>query len=183
MDHDDEDDRRSYSFGGRHGQFSFPRVLAMLAAESGITGDQFRLFWYCAIMTYEKGGATAGEAAKFLGLTPQATRRLAKELLKHKIFLVEEVIGRTIKYKATPHIVSSLSGREQSELAANYNLPTVPGRSDTAPKGPKNASPKPVPGARRSAVQNKRPAAPEAELGDDVRDPGRVRPHRRANGG
>lgn len=121
--------RRSYAFGGRHGQFSFERVLAMLAADSGITGNEFRLFFYCGIMTYNgKGGATAVEAADFLGLTPQATRRMAKKLAEHKMLLVADVIGRTIKYRVTPHIVSSLSGREQSEEAAAYHLPTLPGR-------------------------------------------------------
>ncbi len=121
--------RRSYAFGGRHGQFSFERVLAMLAADSGITGNEFRLFFYCGIMTYNgKGGATAVEAAECLGLTPQATRRMAKKLAEHKMLLVAEVIGRTIKYRVTPHIVSSLSGREQSEEAAAYHLPSLPGR-------------------------------------------------------
>ncbi|MGW7401756.1 MarR family transcriptional regulator [Streptomyces cyaneofuscatus] len=122
------DSRRSYSFGGRHGQFSFERVLAMLSADSGITGDAFRVFFYCAILTYKEGGATAKEAAEHLGLTPQATRRIAKELAENKLLLVADRIGRTIKYKARPHIVSSLSGEEQSEQAAAYHLPTVPGR-------------------------------------------------------
>ncbi|GGR59473.1 MarR family transcriptional regulator [Streptomyces griseomycini] len=180
---DDESRRRSYQFGGRHGQFSFARILEMLAAESGITGDDFRLFWYCAIMTYDKGGATATEAAKYLGLTPQATRRMAKKLCENRIFLVEEVIGRTKKYKASPHIVSSLSGAEQSALAAAYHLPTMPGRSGTASKGRQNATPKPVSGARRSAGEDGRAVTPEAESIDDVRDPGRSRARRRAHGG
>ncbi|MEV6478234.1 hypothetical protein [Streptomyces sp. NPDC051657] len=42
--------------------------------------------------------------------------------------LVADVVWRTIKYKASPHIVSSLSGAEQSEEAAAYHLPTLPGR-------------------------------------------------------
>ncbi|MFJ8871208.1 hypothetical protein ACIRD6_36325 [Streptomyces sp. NPDC102473] len=58
----------------------------------------------------------------------QATRRIAKELAENKFFLVADRIGRTIKYKASPHIVSSLSGAEQSEEAAAYHLPVVPGR-------------------------------------------------------
>ncbi|MDX3343800.1 helix-turn-helix domain-containing protein [Streptomyces baarnensis] len=120
--------RRTYNLGGRHGQFSFERVLAMLHVDSGITGDAFRVFWYCGIATYQKGGATAKEAAEHLGLTPQATRRIAKELAENKIFLVADVVGRTIKYKASPHIVSSLTGAEQSEEAAAYHLPTLPGR-------------------------------------------------------
>src|SRR5690606_5538468 len=179
---DGEERRRSYQFGGRHGQFSFVRVLEMLEADSGITGDDFKLFWYCAIMTYTKGGATAGEAAKFMGLTPQATRRMAKKLCENRIFLVEEVIGRTKKYKASPHIVSSLSGAEQSVLAAAYHLPTMPGRSGAASKGRKNAT-QPVSGARRSAGEDGRAAAPEAEPADDVRDPGRPRALRRADCG
>ncbi|MBV1940797.1 MarR family transcriptional regulator [Streptomyces sp. BV286] len=127
--YDAEENRRSYSFGGRHGQFSFERVLAMLAADSGITGDEFRLFFYCGIMTYNgKGGANARESAEYLGLTPQATRRMSKKLAEHKMLLVADRIGRTIKYRVTPHIVSSLSGREQSEEAAAYHLPTLPGR-------------------------------------------------------
>ncbi|MFE1057061.1 hypothetical protein [Streptomyces rochei] len=52
------------------------------------------------------------EAADYLGLTPQATRRMAKKLVEHKMLLVSDVIGRTIKYRVTPHIVSSPSGRE-----------------------------------------------------------------------
>lgn len=51
-----------------------------------------------------------------------------KELAENKLLLVADRIGRTIKYKASPHIVSSLSGEEQSEQAAAYHLPTVPGR-------------------------------------------------------
>ncbi|WP_184503089.1 MarR family transcriptional regulator [Streptomyces botrytidirepellens] len=175
--------RRSYNLGGRHGQFSFERVKDMLSAESGITGDDFRVFFYCAILTYEKGGATAKEAAEFLGLTPQATRRIAKKLAENRIFLVEEVIGRTKKYRASPHIVSSLTGAEQSEEAAAYHLPTMPGRSGTASKGPTNATPKPVSRARRSSGTDKRTAAPEAEHRDDVRDSGRPRAQRRAHGG
>lgn len=120
--------RRSYNLGGRHGQFSLDRVSAMLHRDSGITGDAFRVFWFCAIETYQDGGATAKEASEHLGLTPQATRRIAKQLAENKIFLVADVIGRTIKYKASPHIVSSLSGAEQSEEAAAYHLPTLPGR-------------------------------------------------------
>ncbi|MET9774586.1 helix-turn-helix domain-containing protein [Streptomyces sp. NPDC006367] len=129
LEQDEDVPRRSYAFGGRHGQFSFERVLAMLSADSGITGNEFRLFFYCGIMTYNgKGGATAREAADYLGLTPQATRRMAKKLAEHKMLLVADVIGRTIRYRVTPHIVSSLSGREQSEEAAAYHLPTLPGR-------------------------------------------------------
>lgn len=41
----EEERRRSYSFDGRHGQFSFSRVMAMLHKDSGITGDAFRVFW------------------------------------------------------------------------------------------------------------------------------------------
>ncbi|MFD3908979.1 MarR family transcriptional regulator [Streptomyces californicus] len=120
--------RRNYQLGGRYGQFSLERVSAMLHHESGITGDAFRVFWYCAIETYNEGGSTAAKAAKHLGLTPQATRRIAKQLAENKIFLVADVVGRTIKYKASPHIVTSLTGAEQSEEAAAYHLPTLPGR-------------------------------------------------------
>jgi hypothetical protein len=180
---DDEAKRRSYSFGGRHGQISFPRVMAMLSAESGLTGDDIRVFFYCGIQTYESGGSTAGDAAKFLGLTPQATRRIAKKLAEHKMLLVAERIGRTIRYKASPHIISSLSGAEQAEEAAAYHLPTLPGRTGAASKGRKNATPKPVPGARCSAGADEHAPAPEAEPADDVRDPGRPRALRRANGG
>ncbi|WP_234444186.1 helix-turn-helix domain-containing protein [Streptomyces sp. NRRL S-1868] len=179
----EDEKRRSYQFGGRHGQFSFARILDMLAKDSGITGDDFRVFWYCAIMTYNKGGATASEAAKYLGLTPQAARRMAKKLCENRIFLVEEVIGRTKKYKASPHIVSSLSGAEQASLAAAYHLPTMPGRSGAASKGRENATPKPVSGARRSAGADRRAVPPQAELADDVRDSGRSGARRRAHGG
>ncbi|MFI8201024.1 MarR family transcriptional regulator [Streptomyces sp. NPDC085942] len=120
--------RRNYSLGGRYGQFSLERVSAMLRHDSGITGDAFRVFWYCAIETYNEGGATAAKAAKHLGLTPQATRRIAKQLAENRIFLVADVVGRTIKYKASPHIVTSLTGVEQAEEAAAYHLPTLPGR-------------------------------------------------------
>lgn len=177
----EEEKRRSYALGGRHGQFSFSRILEMLSAESGVTGDDFRLFWYCAIMTYDKGGATATEAAKYLGLTPQATRRMAKKLCENRIFLVEEVIGRTKKYKASPHIVSSLSGAEQSALAAAYHLPTMPGRPGAASKGRKNATPESVPGSRRSSSQDGRAVPPQAERTDDVRDPGGLGQLGRAN--
>jgi len=181
---DEEEKRRSnYQLGGRHGQFSFARILDMLAKDSGITGDDFRVFWYCAIMTYDKGGATASEAAKYLGLSPQAARRMAKKLCENRIFLVEEVIGRTKRYKASPHIVSSLSGAEQAALAAAYHLPTMPGRSGAASKGRQNATSKPVPGARRSAGADQRAVPPQAEPADDVRDSGRPRARRRANGG
>lgn len=174
--------RRSYSFGGRHGQFSFERVLAMLEKSSGITGDDFRVFFYCGIMTYEKGGATAKEAAEHLGLTPQATRRIAKKLAEHHIFLVAEVVGRTIKYRASPHIVSSLTGAEQSEEAAAYNLPTLPGRTGAASKGKANATSEPVSRTRRASGTDGRASAPEAEHRDAVRDPGRAGEQRRANG-
>ncbi|MFD8375297.1 hypothetical protein ACFV2Z_31695 [Streptomyces sp. NPDC059688] len=178
-----EERRRSYNFGGRHGQFSFERVLAMLQKDSGITGDDFRVFWYCGIMTYEKGGATAKEAAEFLGLTPQATRRIAKKLAENRIFLVAEVIGRTIKYRASPHIVSSLTGEQQSQEAAAYQLPSLPGRAaGAAAKGQTNATPKPVSRARRSADADKGSVAPEAECADDLRDSGRPGAQRRANG-
>ncbi|MEV4046826.1 hypothetical protein [Streptomyces sp. NPDC049744] len=61
-------------------------------------------------MTYNgKGGATAVKAADFHGLTPQATRRMAKKLAEHQLLLVADVIGWTIKYRATPHTVFSLS--------------------------------------------------------------------------
>ncbi|MFE0472387.1 MarR family transcriptional regulator [Streptomyces sp. NPDC058947] len=173
--------RRSYSFGGRHGQFSFERVLAMLKKDSGITGDDFRVFFYCGIMTYDKGGATAKDAAEFLGLTPQATRRIAKKLAEHHIFLVAERIGRTIKYKASPHIVSSLTGAEQSEEAAAYSLPTLPGRPGAASKGEVNATSKPVPRTRRASGAAGRAAAPEAEHRDDLRNPGRPGEQRRAD--
>ncbi|GGY18993.1 hypothetical protein GCM10010358_82480 [Streptomyces minutiscleroticus] len=175
--------RRAYNLGGRFGQFSFTRVLEMLKAESGITGDDFRVFFYCGIMTYEKGGATAKEAAEFLGLTPQATRRIAKKLAENKIFLVAEVIGRTIKYRASPHIISSLTGAEQAEEAAAYHLPTMPGRSGAASKGQTHGTQKPVSRARRTAGAHKRAVAPEAERADDVRDPGRSGAQRRAYGG
>ena len=79
-------------------------------------------------MTYEKGGASAREAAEHLGLTVQATRRIAKKLAEHKMFLVAEKVGRTIKYRASPHIVSALTGAEQAKEAAAYHLPTLPGR-------------------------------------------------------
>ncbi|MFJ9813378.1 hypothetical protein ACIRTB_34685 [Streptomyces sp. NPDC101158] len=178
-----EEERRrlTYEFGGRHGQFSFPRVMEMLAGESGITGDAFRVFFYFAIQTYEKGGATATEAAKYLGLTPQATRRIAKQLAENKIFLVEEVIGRTIKYRASPHIVSSLSGQEQALEAAAYHLPTMPGRPAAA-KDQSDVS-KPVPRARRVAAADKRSASPEAEHANDVRDSRRAGAPRREDRG
>ncbi|MEU0770661.1 MarR family transcriptional regulator [Streptomyces albogriseolus] len=182
-EHDGEERRRSYAFGGRHGQFSFPRVMAMLQADSGITGDEFRLFWYCAITTYEKGGASAREAAEFLGLTPQATRRMAKKLAENRIFLVADRIGRTIKYRASPHIVSSLTGREQSEEAAAVHLPTLPGRTGAVSKGKKNATSRSLPGARRPSGTDARAVAPEAKPVDGVRDPGWTGELRRANGG
>lgn len=125
---EDGGQRRTYNLGGRHGQFSFERVLAMLDGDSGITGDAFRVFWYCGIMTYKRGGASAKEAAEHLKLTPQATRRIAKELSENKLLLVADRVGRTIKYRASPHIVSSLTGSEQSEEAVAYHLPTLPGR-------------------------------------------------------
>ena len=174
--------RRPYSFGGRFGQFSFDRVLAMLGKDSGITGDDLRVFFYCGIMTYENGGATAREAAEFLGLTPQATRRIARKLAENKIFLVAEVVGRTIKYRASPHIVSSLTGTEQSAEAAAYHLPTLPGRTSPASKDKTNAIPKPVPRARNSSAAHKQAAASEAERRDDVRHPGRPGTQRRAHG-
>ncbi|MFE7968257.1 MarR family transcriptional regulator [Streptomyces cellulosae] len=124
---DEKEQRRTYSFG-RYGQFSFAQVLAMLSKDSGITGDDLRVFFYCGIMTYEKGGASAREAAEHLGLTVQATRRIAKKLAEHKMFLVAEKVGRTIKYRASPHIVSALTGAEQAKEAAAYHLPTLPGR-------------------------------------------------------
>ncbi|MGG7568998.1 hypothetical protein [Streptomyces sirii] len=158
-------------------------MKAMLAKDSGITGDDFRVFFYCGIMTYEEGGATAKNAAEFLGLTPQATRRIAKKLAEHKMLLVAEVIGRTIKYRASPHIVSALSGREQSEEAAAFHLPTLPGRPGSASKGRSNATSKPVSRTRRSAGADERAAAPEAERGNDVRDLGRPGALRRAHGG
>src|SRR5690606_20712624 len=152
----------------------------MLEKDSGITGDDFRVFFYCGIMTYEKGGATAKDAAEFLGLTPQATRRIAKKLAENKIFLVAERIGRTIKYRASPHIVSSLTGAEQSEEAAAYHLPTMPGRPGAASKGMTNA--KSVPRTRQPAKAAGRAAAPEAEHRDDVRDSGRPGEQRRTYG-
>ncbi|WP_327258192.1 MarR family transcriptional regulator [Streptomyces sp. NBC_01244] len=169
------DPRRSYNFGGRHGQISFPRVMAMLAKESGLTGDDIRVFFYCGIKTFEKGGATAGETADYLGLTPQATRRIAKKLSDNKLFLVAEVVGRTIKYKASPHIITSCSGEEQSEEASHYHLPTLPGRPEAGvPKDKADVTPKRVPRARRTSVADKGTAAPEAERADDVRDLGRA---------
>ncbi|MCX4400136.1 MarR family transcriptional regulator (plasmid) [Streptomyces sp. NBC_00053] len=181
---DEDSARRSYSFGGRYGQFSFERVLAMLSADSGLTGDAIRVFWYCAIMTYKQGGATAKEAADHCGLTVQATRRIAKELAENKLFLVAEVIGRTKRYKASPHIISSLSGADQSAEAAAYHLPTLPGRRiGTAPKDTTNASQQPVPRTRGAAGTDKRSVAPEAERLDDLRDPGRFGAQRRADGG
>ncbi|MGJ5756524.1 MarR family transcriptional regulator [Streptomyces puniciscabiei] len=181
---EDKDDlRRSYAFGGRHGQFSFARVMAMLAKGSGITGDDFRVFFYCGIMTYENGGATAKEAAEFLGLTPQATRRIAKKLAEHKMLLVVEVIGRTIKYRASPHIISALTGREQSEQAAAFHLPTLPGRPGSPPKGRTNGTSKPVPRTRRSAGTDERTVPPETERADDIRNPGRPEDPRRTHRG
>ncbi|WP_234431865.1 MULTISPECIES: hypothetical protein [unclassified Streptomyces] len=162
--------RISYNMGGRHGQFSIPRVMEMLSKESGLTGDAIRVFLFCGIKAFEKGGATANEAADHLGLTPQATRRIAKMLAEHKCLLVAERVGRTIKYRASPHIISSLSGEEQAQEAAAYHLPTVPGRPATK-KDKTNASPS-VPGARSARAAHKRTAAPEAERADEVRDSG-----------
>ncbi|MGW0885303.1 MarR family transcriptional regulator [Streptomyces sp. NPDC002671] len=180
---EEDDSRRPYAFGGRHGQFSFSRVKAMLAKDSGITGDDLRVFFYCGIMTYEEGGATAKDAAEFLGLTPQATRRIAKKLAEHKMFLLAEVIGRTIKYRASPHIISALSGREQSEQAAAFHLPTLPGRSGSASKGRPHATSKPVPRPRRPAGTDEDTAPPEAERTDDIRNPRGPGQRRRAHGG
>ncbi|MER6570281.1 helix-turn-helix domain-containing protein [Streptomyces sp. NPDC001093] len=180
---EEDDPRRSYAFGGRHGQFSFARIMAMLAKDSGITGDDFRVFFYCGIMTYEEGGATAKEAAEFLGLTPQATRRITKKLAEHKMLLVAEIIGRTIKYRASPHIISALSGRQQSEQAAAFHLPTLPGRSGSATKGRTNDTSRPVPRTHRPAGTDERTAAPETEHTDDVRDPGRPGARRRTHRG
>ncbi|MCY0938426.1 MarR family transcriptional regulator [Streptomyces sp. H34-S4] len=169
--HEQEDPlRRSYNLGGRFGQFSFERIMAMLGKESGITGDDLRVFFYCAILTYEMGGASAKEAAEHLGLTPQATRRIAKKLAENRIFLVAETVGRTIKYRASPHIVSSLTGEEQSQEAAAYHLPTLPGKKPATSKDRDDVTPKPVPRARRTATADKRTAAPEAEHAHDVRD-------------
>ncbi len=180
---DEDSPRRTYNLGGRHGQISFPRVKAMLKADSGLTGDDIRVFFYCGIMTYEEGGATAKDTAEFLGLTPQATRRIAKKLSQHKMLLVAEVIGRTIRYRASPHILSSLTGREQSEEAAAYHLPTLPGRPGAAPKGQPDGTPKPVSRARRSSGADEPAAAPETEHLDDVRGLGRSGTPRRAHGG
>ncbi|MFD4376637.1 hypothetical protein [Streptomyces sp. NPDC058486] len=89
-------------------------------------------------------------------------------LAENRIFLVAEVVGRTIKYRASPHIVSSLTGEEQAEEAASYHLPTLPGRPDTA-KDKADVTSQSVPRARRSAGTDKRAAALQAERPDDVR--------------
>ncbi|MGW7256842.1 MarR family transcriptional regulator [Streptomyces sp. NPDC054834] len=180
---DDAEKRRTYSFGGRHGQISFERVMAILSKDSGLTGDDIRVFFYCGIKTYEKGGATAVEAAEYLGLTPQATRRIAKKLAEHKMLLVAEVIGRTIRYKASVHIISSLTGAEQSEEAVTQHLPTLPGRPGATPKDSSHATPQPVSRTRSGAGTDRRTAASEAERADDVRDPGRPGRQRRVHGG
>ncbi|MGW8768365.1 winged helix-turn-helix domain-containing protein [Streptomyces sp. NPDC055815] len=165
--------RRSYALGGQYGQISFERVLDMLAYESGLTGDDIRAFFYCGIMTYRDGGATAKKTAEHLGITPQACRRILKKLSEHKMLLVADVVGRTIKYRASPHIISALSGEEQAIEAAAYHLPTLPGRPDTAKD--KADVTKPVPRARRVAGAHQRSASPEAEPADDVRPPRRAR--------
>ncbi|MEV7420974.1 MarR family transcriptional regulator [Streptomyces sp. NPDC089919] len=173
--------RIAYNLGGRHGQFSVLRVMEMLSKESGLTGDAIRVFLFCGIRAFENGGATANEAAAHLGLTPQATRRIARMLAEHKCLLVAERVGRTIKYRASPHIISSLSGEEQAREAAAFHLPTVPGRPDTK-EHTTHASPS-VPGTRSPRSADRRTAAPETERGDAVRDPGRLAALRREDCG
>lgn len=76
----------------------------MLDKESGVTGDDFRVFWYCGIKTADGETVAANEAAEFLGLTVQAVRRITRKLAEHGFLVVDDVVGRTIKYRVSPHI-------------------------------------------------------------------------------
>jgi hypothetical protein len=86
------------------GSVSFERVLSMLAKGSGITGDDFRVFFYCVIKTHEQGSATVNEISEHLGLTAQGTRRIAKKLVDGGALLVDDVVGRTIKCRVNPRL-------------------------------------------------------------------------------
>lgn len=112
--------------GGRHrsGMFSLEYTLAMLEKDSGITGDDFRVFVYCGAKTQGKGSATVNEIAEHLGLTHQGVRRIARKLADVGILLIEDVEGRTIRYRTSPHVVTGLA-RE----GVAYPLPNLPGRS------------------------------------------------------
>lgn len=94
----------------RAGAVSSESVLAMLDKESGITGDDFRVFWYCGIRAGDGRTVDAKEVAEFLGLSVPAVRRIMRKLAEGGFLVVDDVVGRTIKYRASPHIVPAPTG-------------------------------------------------------------------------
>lgn len=117
------DGREAAAFKYRPGTFSLEHTLAMLGGDSGITGDDFRVFVFCGMKTHESGSATVNEIVEHLGLTAPGVRRICKKLADARILLVESVEGRTIRYRTNAHIVGSSLKKRRS-----HPLPTLPGR-------------------------------------------------------
>lgn len=115
--------REAAAFKYRPGAFSLEHTMAMLGADSGITGDDFRVFLFCGAKTRGRGSVTVNEVVEHLGLTPQGVRRICKKLADAGILLVEDVEGRTIRYRTSAHIIGSSLKERRS-----HPLPTLPGR-------------------------------------------------------
>ena len=118
------DGREAAAFKYRPGTFSLELSMAMLGGDSGITGDDFKVFLFCGVKTHESGSTTVNEIVEHLGLTPQGVRRICKKLADARILLVESVEGRTIRYRTSAHIVGSSLKKRRS-----HPFPTLPGRT------------------------------------------------------
>lgn len=130
-----------YTFGRFH-QISDRRALSMMLKESGLTHSDFVVFLFFGLAEKEAEAGvfddddaafvdmSVAEVADLLGMSKESTGRIVRKLRKKDLLFVARKAGRTMYYRATPHVIFRGSGAEQREQASRYRLPQVEGMFD-----------------------------------------------------
>lgn len=141
---EDPSSRPAYNLGGTFHQISDRRTLAMIRKESGLTHTDLAIFLFFALAEREaKENAdgeeevpylemSAREVAEDIGMNPDAVARIIRKLRQANLLLVTKRVGRSLFYRASPHVIFRGSGAQQQEHASRYSLPQVPGMYDPA---------------------------------------------------
>lgn len=135
--------RPAYNLGGSFHQISDRRTLALIRKDSGLTHTDLAIFLFFALAEREAKENTgegeeelpylemsAKEVAEDIGMNADAVSRIIRKLRKADLLLVTKRVGRSLFYRASPHVIFRGTGAQQQEQASRYKLPTVPGMYD-----------------------------------------------------
>ncbi|MGW2841886.1 winged helix-turn-helix domain-containing protein [Streptomyces sp. NPDC001493] len=129
LDHD-ERGRLAYNFPGGFTAVSNEIGLAILNKKAGLTPSDRDILALHVHGPEKRGDVlrwSRQKMAEWVGITPRTVATSLKKLTKAALLVEAERHGRTIYYRATPHLASRMGGTQQTKDSAAYRRPVAPG--------------------------------------------------------